>query len=1469
MSRKLGELEYGNEGRLMRRWRPFVRPAVVAAGISVVFALALLAWGSVRAASWPTPQVISQSQDEIVFSVRVPGYSLEPVLADGKTYTNIIAQGLVPFAGEGEPNLPVIAVLLALPPGGNARLVSFEKSDETTLEGVRIVPVERVEARGEGVEKFANYVYAEKESVYAGRSVFPGEVVWLGQKGRMRHQDVVRVFIAPFRYEPGRERVLVAREFRVRVAFEGGGLLRGALPREDAWQNVYRDAILNYDQGRGWRVESSPVLRAPQTANQRVKIPIGETDKYILRKTGMYRLSFDTLASLGFPADIPFDQIFLYRDVFRDGTPDTLYSNEIAMETLDNDGDAIFSSGDAIRFYARDFYDEFGRQSNEDYFFDKNIYWLSWGAGQHARMTTRAGWRDAASTNKPTKFADFIHIERDSFFVNFPMNEIMDLYVWTRLRRIDKFELPGVDPASNSTLAVNFVNYYTSPGGQPRTSQINFYMTGCSRTETPVGMITASLPSVQKASIALPAGLLCEHDNGFRFESSLLGAGQGPGNVLDWLEILYDRSYKAHDDVLIFSNGGMTGEVEYEVTGFSTSDIKVFDITDPTKLERLEVPPERIVPDDGGFKVTFRDSIAVEKKYIALVDARVMEVASQGLALKAPPRLRDVSADYLVVSHPDFAAELTRLLDFRRGQGYTVELATTDEVYDDFGNGMKSDRAIQRFVKQGFFGGGAQFVLLVGDANTDRKGVLINPPPGEPLQPASGIDYVPSHNIVRGDGAEPNKEIRPSENWFVSVDGPSDLYPDLYLGRFPVGSADETRGVVDKVLRFETYQGSEPWRKKLLLVADDEYKFGADWSKLCYYGERDFMLACDSVAAIARDFAVVAPETAKYYLRRCVAADQPTLRCDNIGCCTSWTATRTFTRQYCTPELTNLFKAGALMVNYQGHANRYQFTHEQLILEDGTTNDISALTNSDKPFVIVGLGCWISHFDPRPEPLLHDAIGERLLLNPNGAACACLASGCSEFISTNRLFNPFVARAMFSHLQGLDPQGNPVPARILVGEVVTTALVRFAKPDYAARNILFGDPATVVDMGPPLVSAAVNGSPVGEGYLFEGETYDTLDVVSEIKDEEAITSIAIAYVHTGAPSPVPADSISSEPLVDVGFTRSRAYRSTYRHLPYLGDYSLRVTGTDYSGQAASLDVRVNTGSAVFSTGEAALPKNGQVIVGQTLKALLTRPFAFTEADIVTEVDGIPADSIPGSRYAVKKVDLEGGREWEVSLVPSLAAGHHAVTVSVQGFKAKREFQYVPVRVDVFADGRNLFDDDFVSSGATLEIVLHTERGLSAVDFGVKVDTTHYSVIFEPDTSQTEWRGALELSSEITAGGHQLVVTVRGVATTRNFRISEERRLLDVSVFPNPFSADTYFFYTLTEPASEARLSIFTVSGRKILDLDVGAFAGYNQFRWDGRDAPGDRVANGTYIYKLTVKIDGSRREFVGKLVKIE
>ena len=85
-------------------------------------------------------------------------------------------------------------------------------------------------------------------------------------------------------------------------------------------------------------------------------------------------------------------------------------------------------------------------------------------------------------------------------------------------------------------------------------------------------------------------------------------------------------------------------------------------------------------------------------------------------------------------------------------------------------------------------------------------------------------------------------------------------------------------------------------------------------------------------------------------------------------------------------------------------------------------------------------------------------------------------------------------------------------------------------------------------------------------------------------------------------------------------------------------------------------------------------------------------------------------------------------------------------------------------------------------------------------------------------------------------------------------------------FPNPFTTSVYIVYELEED-SHVVIDIYNLSGQKISSLvDEYRPTGRNHVSWDGRNHLGQPIAEGVYIYRLTVT--GSKHSYLsnGKMV---
>ncbi|MGA9115739.1 MAG: C25 family cysteine peptidase [Bacteroidota bacterium] len=106
------------------------------------------------------------------------------------------------------------------------------------------------------------------------------------------------------------------------------------------------------------------------------------------------------------------------------------------------------------------------------------------------------------------------------------------------------------------------------------------------------------------------------------------------------------------------------------------------------------------------------------------------------------------------------------------------------------------------------------------------------------------------------------------------------------------------------------------------------------------------------------------------------------------------------------------------------------------------------------------------------------------------------------------------------------------------------------------------------------------------------------------------------------------------------------------------------------------------------------------------------------------------------------------------------------------------------------------------------------------------------------------------------------------------QVEPAQRILDLYPFPNPFRDRTEFTCILTGAAEpvDLRIRIYTVAGRMIRELavaDGGLRLGFNRIPWDGRDAEGDEIAGGAYLYRVTVRAsDGREVQATGKIARL-
>jgi hypothetical protein len=151
--------------------------------------------------------------------------------------------------------------------------------------------------------------------------------------------------------------------------------------------------------------------------------------------------------------------------------------------------------------------------------------------------------------------------------------------------------------------------------------------------------------------------------------------------------------------------------------------------------------------------------------------------------------------------------------------------------------------------------------------------------------------------------------------------------------------------------------------------------------------------------------------------------------------------------------------------------------------------------------------------------------------------------------------------------------------------------------------------------------------------------------------------------------------------------------------------------------------------------------------------------------------------------------------------------------------------------------------------------------------------------FAYDAGSYQRGKATMILPQLTPGEHRLKVKAWDSANNSSqkelaFKVSSTSGLeiTQLLCYPNPVADKCQFAYILSEEATDVNLKIFTVSGLEIMSIDgLPHSSGYHDnVQWDVRDADGDLIANGVYIFQLSAQAanttDSKRVASASKLV---
>lgn len=467
---------------------------------------------------------------------------------------------------------------------------------------------------------------------------------------------------------------------------------------------------------------------------------------------------------------------------------------------------------------------------------------------------------------------------------------------------------------------------------------------------------------------------------------------------------------------------------------------RVFEITKTGSMKQVA---GELKGTEYQFKVTtdsLREFVAVNLKGNFPKPVVEGQVPNQNLhGLPAP--------DFVIITHPDFIAEARELAQAHRDHDrMSVQVVTTEQVYNEFSSGTPDATAYRRFLKM-FYDRATtaedipQSLLLFGDGVYDNR--LVTAAFSSGLSSPNKILTFQSKESLDGTSSYVSDDYFGFLDDNEGVNLPYDKM-DIGIGRFPVRSKVEARIVVDKTLSYINNRDKGSWKNQLCFIGDD-----GDNNTHVSHADK----LAESVKSNNPNFI-----THKIY----------------VDAYQRETSSAGTTVPDANKRLNELLGSGLLLLNYSGHGSTTTWASEQLF----TIGEIKGMQNKRLPLWVTAT-CDFCRYD--------DAVtsgGEYVFLNEQGGGIALFTTSRVVYSGPNYTINKSFIDHVFATKNG---------RRLSLGEVMClTKQSESLKHDRNKLNFaLIGDPALKLSYPEyKLEITHVNGRELQAG------VYDTLSALS-------------------------------------------------------------------------------------------------------------------------------------------------------------------------------------------------------------------------------------------------------------------------------------------------------------------------------------------------------------------------------------
>lgn len=356
------------------------------------------------------------------------------------------------------------------------------------------------------------------------------------------------------------------------------------------------------------------------------------------------------------------------------------------------------------------------------------------------------------------------------------------------------FNLKSIDFSSlNASLDIGIQGFTTTP-----------HKTKIAVNGHELGTVSVNARELGGGHFNIPTEFLLEGANKLQLTSLL---GSSDLTVFESLKINFQRKYQASQNRLSFYTDNYRAVY---IENFTSPNIRVFDVTyedSPSQIYNLQIEQS-----SGAYRV-FLPSNRGRVMY-AVEDSAIMSPVSVVANQPSTLTTTNHNADLVIITYKDWAAQALDWAEYRRAQGFAVEVVNVEDIYDEYSFGALSSLAIKNFLQYAAnnWQTAPKYVLLLGDATYDPKNYF----------EAGYNDFIPTR-LVDTVYTEAGSDD-------ALADFNDDGLTELSIGRIPVRDAQSATKLLNKVKAFEqTVDAQDGLTRGALFVSDlpNTYDFEA------------------------------------------------------------------------------------------------------------------------------------------------------------------------------------------------------------------------------------------------------------------------------------------------------------------------------------------------------------------------------------------------------------------------------------------------------------------------------------------------------------------------------------------------------------------------------------------------------------------------------------------------------------------